>query len=78
MPRSVEMSGIALRQSKYLSQSTNSAILLHTQEVAGSNPASRTIAPRRSLEGEVNPDVPKCMKMTVFGYEFGCEEDGEI
>jgi hypothetical protein len=33
--------------------------LLHTQEVAGSNPASRTICPRPSLEGKVLSNARK-------------------
>jgi hypothetical protein len=43
MPEAVEMSGRALRWIKRLSQYTGDAILLHTQEVADSNPALRTI-----------------------------------
>jgi hypothetical protein len=70
MLKSVEISGRVLEQITCLSLYTSDAILLHTQEVVGSNPASRTIAPRRSVGGEAYPDAPECTKMTVFGPEF--------
>jgi hypothetical protein len=67
MPKAVELSGRSLMEIKLLSQFARSVILLHTQEVAGSNPASRTICPRPSLEGKVLSDAPKCTKMAIFG-----------